>query len=102
MKPFMQAQKKTDYPDWYLAYARSMGYEWPDYSKLDKQLWLYKRLSSLYTAVKVIATIGAPVKQQVKKRVGEDTENVLNHPLEQLLSSPNPMSGGYAFMRNTL
>jgi hypothetical protein len=81
MKPYVQAQKKTDYPDWYLAYARSMGYEWPDYSKLDKQIGLYKRLSSLYTAVKVIATIGAPVKQQVKRRQGEEKIAVPNHPL---------------------
>jgi phage portal protein BeeE len=102
MKPYMQALKKTDYPDWYLAYARSMGYEWPDYSKLDKQLGLYKRLSSLYTAVKVIATIGAPVKQQVKRRQGEEKIDIPNHALELLLDLPNPVNSGYAFMRNTL
>lgn len=102
MKPYMQAQKKTEYPDWYLAYARSMGYEWPDYSKLDKQLGLYKRLSSLYTAVKVIATIGAPVKQQVKRKQAEEKIAIPNHPLETLLDSPNPVTGGYAFMRNTI
>jgi phage portal protein BeeE len=102
MKPYVQAQKKTDYPDWYLAYARSMGYEWPDYSKLDKQLGLYKKLSSLYTAVKVIATIGAPVKQQVKRKQGEEKIAIPNHPLELLLDLPNPINSGYAFMRNTL
>lgn len=102
MKPYVQAHKKTDYPDWYLAYTRSMGYEFPDYSKLDKQLGLYKKLSSLNTAVSVISTIGAPVKQQVKERQGEEKKNIPNHPLEVRLEFPNPINSGYAFMRNTL
>lgn len=102
MKPYMTAQKKTDYPDWYLSYARQMGHEWPDYAKTDKQLGLYKRLSSLYTAVKVISTIGAPVKLQVKKRRGEEKENISNHPMEELIGNPNPVTSGYAFMRSTI
>lgn len=101
MKPYMKAQK-VNYPEWYRAYSAGMESEWPDYSKLDAQYGLYKKLSSLYTALDVVGKIGAPVKHKVKQRKGEELIDIDNHAWEQLLDRPNPINSGYAFIKNTI
>lgn len=100
MKPYMKAEVK--YPDWYKQYASGLESEYPDYTKMDKQYGLYKRLSSLYTALDVVSKIGAPVKHRVKQRSGEELKDIPNHAWETLLDNPNPVNSGYAFFKNTI
>lgn len=86
--------QKTDYPKWYLAYARTMQSQYPDLSIADRIQELYKRLSWVATAIDVVGVIGAGAGKSVKKMVGEEEEDIVNHDFELRLTDPNPVQSG--------
>lgn len=90
--------KSTDLPKWYLSYAKAMASNFPDLSIADRLAELYKRLSWVATAIDVVSIIGAMAEKSVKKIIGEEEEDIVNHEFELLLLDPNPINSGRSFI----
>lgn len=90
------------YPDYLLAAAANEEVYAPDWSMQTAQLDLYRRLSWVYTAVSILAENCAVVPLSVKKRTGEKTDDISNHPFELLLDAPNPRDSRFELMRDTI
>jgi HK97 family phage portal protein len=74
-----------------MAYAADMRWHMPDPEVFANQADLYRKLSWINSAVSIKAQAGAAVKFSVKRRRGEDTTDINNHPFEMRLEQPNPL-----------
>jgi len=92
----------NQWPGWALADAGVEKWSIPDYSLYRNQAELYRRLSWVHTAVKMTAQTAAPTVLNVKKRAGEELEDIQNHPLEMLLQRPNPLHSRFEFLEATV
>ena len=81
-----------------LAHADSARFSIPDGSIYANQASLFQRLSWVHTAVSHPANYAAGADFAVKRRLGEDAEDINNHPFEQLLRRPNPLHSRYQML----
>ncbi len=63
---------------------------------------VYEQSPWVYIAINRIAEAGALVPLHVSKRVSEQTISIDNHPLEQLLDMPNPVTSRFELFEQTL
>jgi HK97 family phage portal protein len=85
-------------PPWLIATAEASHYNAPSGEMWGNQAELYQRLSWIYIAVTHVADMVARTPIQVLKRVGEKTDQIVNHPFEALLSRPNPDDSRYELL----
>jgi portal protein len=95
MKAYIRSEKL---PKWYLSYARAMASNYPDMTVADRIQELYKRLSWVATAIDVVSVIGSGAGKSVKKMVGEEEKDIVNHDFELRLTDPNPIQSGHTFI----
>jgi HK97 family phage portal protein len=69
---------------------RTTRYDMPDYTVVHNQADLMRKLSWVQIAVSTFATTAAGSPLAVKALVGEETEDIPNHPFELRLRTPNP------------
>ncbi len=63
---------------------------------------VYEESPWVYIAINRIAEAGALVPLRVFQLEGEKRIGVNNHPLEQLLSQPNPLTSGFELLEQTI
>jgi len=63
---------------------------------------VYEQSPWVYVAINRIAEAGALVPLRVYRRQGEQRISLHNHPLEQLLAQPNPLTSGFELLEQTL
>jgi HK97 family phage portal protein len=73
----------------------------PDMQAQDNQLSLYETLSWVQIAVSTVAQYAAAVPLQVHTTMGEDEEDITNHPFEMLLKRPNPLQSRFELLEAT-
>lgn len=88
-------------PAWLRASATAERYTLPDLSLSERQADLYTKLSWIQIATHTVANAIATQPLNVLRMVGEKTEQVKNHPFEQLLRRPNPLDSRVEFLRAT-
>ena len=94
--------QNVKFPNWYLAYAKAMASQYPDFTVAERIKELYKRLSWVATAIDVVSVIGSSAGKSVKKMTGEDEEDIVNHDFELRLLDPNPVQSGHSFIFSIL
>jgi len=87
----------VNYPPWVLE-GITPWTDQPDLDVTKNQLALMQRLSWVYNAVTIRAQTAAGTPFSVKKRAGEDEEDIKNHPFELLLEKPNPLQSRFEFL----
>ena len=93
------AQKTgAQYPGWALATAEAQKFNIPRMELPEAQAELYMRLSWVAIAVGNVARVAASVPLEVMQEVGEDEEEIINHPFELLLKRPNPRRSRFEFL----
>lgn len=85
-----------------LASADAQRFDIPEYWLPRNQLELYQRLSWVAIAVGTVARTAATTALSVKRLVGEDEEDVTNHPFELLLRKPNPLASRFELLEGTI
>jgi HK97 family phage portal protein len=80
--------------------AEGSRYTLPDGSSWVIQSNLYEKLTWVATAIDFVAEAAAITKFSVKKRQGEETVDIPNHPFEIALQRPNPMQSTFEFWRD--
>jgi HK97 family phage portal protein len=85
-----------------LASVPAEKYRIPDGSIYESQAELYRRLSWVLIAVKIVSENAATTRFAVKKLKGEKTEEIINHPFELLLRRPNPLMSRFEFLVSTV
>lgn len=88
-------------PAWLRASATAERHTLPDLSLSERQAELYTKLSWIQIATHAVANAVATQPLNVLRLVGEETEQVKNHPFEQLLRRPNPLDSRVEFLRAT-
>lgn len=73
----------------------------PDLQLPESQAALYQRLTWVQIAVSQVAMTAAVAAFQVMQMVGEETNDINNHPFEQRLRRPNPLQSRYELLRDT-
>ena len=81
-----------------LHYAENMSFNMPGYQLPKAQAELYQRLSWIAIAVGHVANMAATTPLSVKQRSGESTDDIENHPFEELLMRPNPHQSRFEFL----
>ncbi len=99
---YAKAQPVEKPPGWLVATAQAEAYSVPDRQLPEAQLELYQRLSWVQIAVSKVAEVAATTAFGVKRLVGEDTEDISNHPFELLLRRPNPLMSRAELLEATL
>lgn len=89
-------------PAWAQEYAETQRWTLPDASLYTTQATLYQKLTWIATAIDRVAEAAGVVSFDVKKRRGEDTDDIPNHPFETLLQDPNPLQSRFEFMRDAV
>uniref|UniRef100_A0A6M3JC47 Putative portal protein n=1 Tax=viral metagenome TaxID=1070528 RepID=A0A6M3JC47_9ZZZZ len=89
-------------PPWLIATAEASHYNIPSGELWGAQAELYQRLSWIYIAVTHVADMVAKTRLTVRKRVGEDVEEIANHPFEMLMERPNPDDSKYELLVATV
>jgi len=79
-----------EYPKWLLQSADVESLSYPQYTDSNNKLSYYQRVSWVNIAVDKVATIGSGARWNVKRREGEQTVDIPNHPFERLMDAPNP------------
>lgn len=97
-----KTQEIANPPGHLLAHAGAAQYEIPDYDLAEHQADLYRRLSWVHIAVSMVAKSCATTAFEVKKLIGEDEEDIPNHPFELLLKKPNPLMSRFEFLEATI
>jgi len=86
-----------------LAGAGTEKWEMPDPSIFRNQAELFRRLPDIGIAVEMLMNVGSMLAFQVMQRLSNEEEmEIPNHPLELLLTTPNPTQSGMEFMQDTL
>ena len=88
-------------PRWASRTAEAQGQNVPPMDLPKAQAQLYQRLSWVFAAVDAVANMCAAVPLCVYGLDGEKRVEVENHPLEMLLSRPNPLNSRYELLYNT-
>ena len=96
-----KAQQPQRYPDVALRAAEAERWSMPDYAIAQNQATLYAKLSWVYIAVTTVAEACAVQALNVLQAVGEDTNDIPNHPFELLLRKPRPGSGRFDLLMAT-
>jgi len=86
---------------WLRAEAEEARFNLPDGSIWENQADLYRRLSWVLIAVQLVAQSCAAVKLSVKKLVGEEEEDIPNHPFEERMRKPNPLQSRFELLEST-
>lgn len=73
----------------------------PDLTSAEAQGSLYTRLTWVQVAVEAVARIAAATPFEVRRRSGEGSRPIQNHPLELLLGQPNPKQSRFEFLEET-
>lgn len=73
-------------------------YDMPSPEVYSNQVDLYRKLSWIQIAVKIVAETASSQKPEVLKRKGEKKEQIDNHPFEMLIQSPNELQTGFEFL----
>jgi HK97 family phage portal protein len=101
-RPFRRRQpEKIDAPPFALASAEQARWTLPAGAMYSKQAELYARLTWVQAAVNLISASVASAPMGIEKRVGEGTEEIINHPFELLLDNPNPLLVDFELMEWT-
>jgi len=87
----------AEYPRWALEGVGPYT-QLPELHTVKNQLELMQRLSWVYNAVTITSQTEAGTPLSIKKRMGEDQEDIKNHPFELLLEKPNPMQSRFEFL----
>lgn len=87
---------------WMGSTAGAQQWTMPDPYIFANQMDLYRLDPNLGTAVDMLARDVAISEFNVKRRVGERTKDITNHPFELLLYNPNPMDSRMEFIRDTV
>lgn len=96
-------QNFQPYEQWQLETARAERWNLPDLSIYYNQANLYRRISSIFTAVDIVASAGALTPFSVARLiVGREPKDIPNHPFELLLNQPNPEDSRYEFLYATI
>ena len=98
---YIKTEQLKDIPRHLLANAAVAKYSLPDSSRYENQADLYRRLSWVHIAVSVKAQSCAVTPFNVKRLVGEEEEDIPNHPFEELLRRPNPLMSRFEFIEAT-
>ncbi|MBA3945918.1 MAG: phage portal protein [Herpetosiphonaceae bacterium] len=98
---YVKAQMDTQTPGWMLDSSSQARWTIPDGALAENQAELYQRLSWLQAAVQALAQTAAGVPFNVKRRVGERTVDIPNHPFERLLGRPNPLHSRFELLEAT-
>jgi HK97 family phage portal protein len=78
-------------PSWLSALSYPQRWALQDLSAYSAQVDTYRTLSWVQIAVATLSQTAAGTPLGVMQRQGEDTEDIINHPFEQLLDRPNPL-----------
>lgn len=98
---YTKTQTVTNPPSWLLADAQAERYNVPDGAVFANQAELMQRLSWVNIAVGMIARSAAVQGLNIMRMNGEDSEDIANHPFEQLLWHPNPLMSRFEFLEAT-
>lgn len=88
-------------PFWLGETADAVRYNIPDPGIYATQADLYRLSPILGTAVDVLGQDMGTTKFNVKRVIGEDEREMINHPFEQLLKNPNPVDSQLELMQGT-
>lgn len=96
-------QNFEPYERWQLETARAEQWNMPDPSIYYNQANLYRRISSIFTAVDIVASAGALTPFSVKRvMVDKEPKDIPNHDFEMRLNRPNPEDSRYEFLYATI
>ncbi|MGQ9888757.1 MAG: phage portal protein [Aggregatilineales bacterium] len=84
------------------AVAQHNDFTWPDLAGAQAQTQLYQRSPWVYVAVSRIAEAAALVPLHVYRLDGERRVPVTRHPLEDLLTAPNPWASRFELLEQTV
>jgi phage portal protein BeeE len=87
-------------PAWLRATAEMEAYNLPDLSVAQNQADLFGRLSWVNIAVTHVAQQAASAQLHVRELIGEEEQEEINHPVEQLLRRPNPVQSRFEFLQD--
>jgi len=93
--------KAYKYPPFLLESAGQDKFAIPRMSVPESQARLYQKLTWVSNSTSRVASSIAAVDLMVKQIDGEESVDVLNHPFEQLLFTPNPRRGRFSFFEAT-
>jgi len=91
----------ADPPAWALSAAWAEKYDIPDPSTVERQATIYQQLSWVQTAVETVAQMAASTPFEVRRRGGEESTAIENHPFEERLQRPNPLMSRFEFLEAT-
>lgn len=89
-------------PGWLLKTGEAEHWNMPDPSVYGNQADLYRTVSWVLSACDRTGDACAPIKFNVKRRVGEDERDIPNHPFELLLDRPNPLDSRSELIKYTV
>src|SRR3990167_8680495 len=80
--------------------AEGARYSLPSAETYIAQATLYQKLTWIATAIDIYSEVCAIAKFSVKQKVGEEDEDIPNHPFELRLQEPNQMQSEFEFKRD--
>lgn len=86
-------------PPWWGASYNYERYRLPSLTAYSAQVDTYRTLSFVQSAVSILSETAAIQPLNVMRRMGEDTEDITNHPFEVLLDRPNPLQSRKEFFQ---
>lgn len=95
---YMKTQRVEQPAEWLRAEGAAWQWGMPDGALTENQSDLYRRLSWVQIAISLVAQVAATTEFEVKRLVGEDKEDVSNHPFELLLNRPNPLDSRFELL----
>ena len=84
------AKAKPELARWLMETADVESMVYPQYVDNNNKLSYFQRVSWVNIAIDKVATIGSGAGWNVKRREGEKTVDIPNHPFERVLDAPNP------------
>lgn len=84
------------------AVARHNAFTWPALTTYERQAAVYESSAWVYVAVNRIAEAAALVPLSITRREGERSIPLIAHPIERLLSAPNPFLSGFDLIEQTV
>lgn len=84
------------------AIGERQRYLWPDLSKIENQIQAYRSNPALYSTINKIVTTAKGIEFEVLQVVGEEEQEVEDHPIERLLDKPNLFTSRGEFLGQLL
>src|SRR5215212_8191403 len=91
------------YEYWQLQTADAEKYSLINPEIFANQAMLYRRISSVFTAIDIVASAAALTEFSVARQIkGKEPKDIPGHEFEILLQSPNPLDSRYEFLYATI